>query len=81
MEMEANIENLPRIWAQKGEDWEEMLELQARVLRKTKDLEEQYDIEFSKPKTAVGQQPPSENPSDADESSKKSLSVIAGGKS
>ena len=80
-ELEANIENLPRIWARKGEDWEEMLEMQARALAKKKELEEQYGIEFSKekPTAAQAQEEPQETEDDKDQKA-KSLSVIKGGK-
>lgn len=45
-ELESNSESLPRIWASKGEDWEEQLEIQARVLAKKKELEAKYEVQF-----------------------------------
>lgn len=45
-EMDSGAETLPRIWASKGEDWEEQMEIQARVLAKRKELETKYDVQF-----------------------------------
>ena len=46
IELENGTENEARVWARKGEDWEEMLEMQARILRKRKELEEKYEVKF-----------------------------------
>lgn len=78
-ELEAGIESLSRIWARKGEDWDEMMEIQARELRKKKDLEEQYEIEF--PKSVKSASPAVEQPDEDEDQQQKSLKIIAGGKS
>jgi len=47
-DLRNSIETLPDVWAGKGEDWEEKLELQARALKRMKELEEKYGIQFPK---------------------------------
>jgi capsid protein len=47
-ELNNNTENLARVWARKGEDWEEQLEIEARILKKKKELEAKYDVAFPK---------------------------------
>ncbi|MFA5706178.1 MAG: phage portal protein [Candidatus Neomarinimicrobiota bacterium] len=53
-ELNNNTENLARVWARKGEDWEEQLEIEARILRKKKELEAKYDIIFPNPQKDQG---------------------------
>lgn len=78
-ELQAGTENLPRVWARKGEDWEEQLEIEARVLKRKKELEAEYGIEFPKPKESVASEPQGqgEEKQPAKVKPKRSLEVVA----
>ena len=58
IEVQNNFETLADLCASRGRDVDETLEQRARELRKIKDLEEKYDIEFpkaTKSKTELGE--------------------------
>jgi len=57
MELDGNFATLASVCAEKGEDWEEVLEQRAREAIKIRDIEEKHDIKLSTAAPATAETP------------------------